>query len=93
MKKKELIVALSEELETTQKDAREVLEGVFNVIEGALSEEKSVPLSIGKLEVRDRAARKGRNPSTGAEIDIPATKALALKVGTHGRNLAKSIVK
>lgn len=88
MKKQELINATAEKLETTKKEARATLESVFEVFEDALVEGKKVPLGdIGKLEVRERAARKGRNPQTGAELDIPASKTIAFKAGKHGREL------
>lgn len=88
MKKAEFIKAVAEKLEVTQVEARATLEGVFETIEDTLVEGKKVPLGdIGKLEVRDRAARKGHNPQTQESIDIPASKAIALKVGKHGKSL------
>ena len=51
-------------------------------IRDSLAKGDSVSLvGFGKFEVRDRAARKGRNPQTGAEIEIPATKVAAFKAG------------
>ncbi|OIS65855.1 DNA-binding protein, partial [Bacillus subtilis] len=56
------------------------VEKVFDTISEALKsgEKVSIP-GFGTFEVRERAARKGRNPQTGEEIDIPATKAPAFK--------------
>lgn len=88
MKKAEFIKAVAEKLDTTQVEARATLDGVFEVFEDALVEGKKVPVGdLGKLEVRQRAARKGRNPQTGEEIDIPASKTVAFKVGKYGKDL------
>lgn len=88
MKKGELIKAVAEKLNITQVDARATLEGVFEVFEDALVEGKRIPLGeIGRLEVRERAARKGRNPKTGEEIEISASKTIAFKIGKHGKEL------
>ncbi len=88
MKKQEFINATAEKLGTTKKEARATLDKVFEVFEDALVEGKKVPVGdIGKLQVRERAARKGRNPQTGAELDIPASKNIAFKAGKHGREL------
>lgn len=76
MKVDELRKAVAQELGTTQKEATRILDGVFGVIEEAVVEGKKVPLGgIGKLGTTERAARKGRNPQSGEEIDIPAKTA------------------
>lgn len=88
MKKQELITATAEKLGTTKKEAREVLEGVFEVFGDALVEGKKVPLDgLGKLEIRHRAARKGRNPQTSEEIEIPASNSIGFKVSKAGKDL------
>lgn len=88
MKKAEFIKAVAEKLEVTQVEARATLDGVFEVFEDTLVEGKKVPVGdLGKLEVRQRAARKGHNPQTLEPIDIPASKSLGFKVGKHGRDL------
>jgi len=51
-------------------------------VEGALAKGEKVQLvGFGTFEVRQRAARKGRNPQTKAEIKIPASKAPVFKAG------------
>lgn len=87
MKKAEFIKAVAEKLEVTQKEATDVVAGVFETIEDALVEGKTVTTTFGKLSVTERAARKGHNPSTGQKIDIPASKAIKLKVNKHGKEL------
>ncbi|MCT7694061.1 MAG: HU family DNA-binding protein, partial [Lactobacillus iners] len=55
---------------------------VFNFVKETLSKDEKVQLiGFGTFEVRERAARKGRNPQTGAEIEIPASKVPAFKPG------------
>ena len=66
----------------TKKDATASVDAVFASIEEALKNGEKVQLiGFGNFEVRDRAARKGRNPQTGAEIEIPASKVPAFKPG------------
>jgi DNA-binding protein HU-beta len=82
MNKKELVNVVAEKAELSKKQTGEVVDVVFGEIENALVEGKSLSLAgFGKFEVRERAARKGRNPSTGEEIDIPASKVPAFKAG------------
>lgn len=88
MKKAEFIKAVAEKLETTQVDARATLDSVFEAIEDALVEGKKVPLGdLGRLEVRERPARKARNPQTQEVIDVPARNAIAYKASKHAREL------
>jgi DNA-binding protein HU-beta len=66
----------------TKKDVEKVVAAFFDTVEGALKEGDKVQLiGFGTFEVRDRQARKGRNPQTGEEIDIPATRVPAFKAG------------
>jgi DNA-binding protein HU-beta len=66
----------------TKKDAEQVVNAFFAAIEDALKVGDKVQLiGFGTFEVRDRQARKGRNPQTGDEIDIPATRVPAFKAG------------
>ena len=48
-------------------------------------------IGFGNFEVRERAARKGRNPQTGKEIDIPASKVPAFKAGKALKRCCKII--
>lgn len=66
----------------SQKDAGKAVDAVFGAITEALAKGDKVQLvGFGNFEVRERSARKGRNPQTGAEIEIPASKAPAFKPG------------
>lgn len=73
MKKAELIAKVSEVTEFSKKDAGIIVDAVFEVISTALQNGDTVKLNgFGSFEVRERAARKGRNPQTGDTIDIPS---------------------
>lgn len=82
MNKAELVNAVAEKADLTKRDAERVINAVFDSIEGALAQGEKVQLvGFGTFEVRQRAARTGRNPKTGEEIDIPATKVPIFKAG------------
>lgn len=82
MNKTELVQAVSERTELTKKDAGEVVETVFEVITDALASGEKVQLvGFGNFEIRERRARKGRNPQTGEVIDIAASKIPAFRAG------------
>lgn len=82
MNKTDIINKVAEKTKTTKKVATEAVDGVFECIEEALRNgEKATIVGFGTFEVRDRAARKGVNPSTKAEIQIPATRVPAFKPG------------
>jgi DNA-binding protein HU-beta len=82
MNKTELITKVSEVAELTKKDATKAVDAVFDAITEALKNGDKVQLiGFGNFEVRERAARKGRNPQTGEEIEIAASKVPAFKPG------------
>lgn len=82
MNKTELIAAMAEKAELSKKDAGLALEAFVAVVEDALKADDKVQLvGFGTFEVRERAAREGRNPQTGASIQIAAAKVPAFKAG------------
>ncbi|HKM38950.1 MAG TPA: HU family DNA-binding protein [bacterium] len=82
MNKTELVGAVAEKAGLTKKDADRVVNSLFEVITETLaSGEKVQIIGFGTFEVRHRAARKGRNPQTGEEIDIAASRLPAFKAG------------
>lgn len=82
MNKTELINAVAEKTELTKKEAGKAVDAVFETVMDSLSEgEKVQIIGFGNFEVRDRSARKGRNPQTGEEIQIAASKVPAFKAG------------
>mgnify|MGYP001462351496 CR=1 FL=1 len=82
MNKTELIAKVAEATDMTKKEATQSVEAILSVITEALrSGDKVQLIGFGNFEVRDRAARKGRNPQTGEEIEIPASKVPAFRPG------------
>lgn len=88
MNKQELISAIAEKANLSKKDAEAALNAFVGSIEGALAKGDKVQLvGFGSFEVRERAARTGRNPQTGAEMKIDAAKVPAFKAGQAFKNL------
>ena len=82
MNKTELVAAVAAKAELSKKDAEAAVSAVIDSITDALVDGDKVALiGIGTFEVKTRAARKGLNPRTKEEIDIPASKAPAFKAG------------
>jgi DNA-binding protein HU-beta len=80
--KAELIDNVATKTGLTKKDATAAVDAVFSSIQSTLAKGEKVQLiGFGNFEVRQRAARKGRNPQTGAEIEIPASTVPAFKPG------------
>jgi DNA-binding protein HU-beta len=80
--KTQLIEAVAEKAELTKKDATKAVDAVFEVIQNSLANGDKVQLiGFGNFEVRERAARTGRNPQTGEVIEIPPSKVPAFKPG------------
>ena len=77
MNNTELAEAVAAEHGLTKADDRKYVDGVFAAIAGAAAKGDEVSLSgFGKFKVKDQPAREGRNPSTGATIQIAASKKL-----------------
>ena len=90
MNKTDLVNAVAESSELSKKDASKAVDAVFEAITSSLkSGEKVQIIGFGNFEVRDRAARKGRNPQTGAEIEIAASKVPAFKPGKALKDAVK----
>ena len=82
MNKAELVAAIAAKTGETKKGAEEAVNAFVDVVTKALVKGDKVQLvGFGSFEVRKRAARKGRNPQTGSEIKIPASKAPVFKAG------------
>ncbi len=82
MNKTELIAAMAETSGLSKKDCESALTAFITATENALKAGDKVQLvGFGTFEVKERAARTGRNPATGTEIEIPASKAPAFKPG------------
>ena len=90
MNKTELVKAVAEQAELTQKDAAKAVDALIETISETLAKEEKIQLiGFGTFEVRERSARKGRNPQTGEEIEIAASKAPAFKPGKELKEAVK----
>ena len=82
MNKTELIEAIAKEANLSKKDAEAALNAYTYVVTKALQKGDKVALvGFGTYEVRERAAREGKNPQTGEAIQIEAAKVPAFKPG------------
>ena len=82
MNKSDLINAIADSADLSKADAGRALEATIDAITGSLKANDSVSLvGFGTFLVRERAARSGRNPQTGATIQISAAKVPAFKEG------------
>ena len=86
--KAELVDRVAKKTQLTKKDVSATVEALFETIQEALKAgEKVQVIGFGNFEVRERAARKGRNPQTGKEIKIKASKVPAFKAGKALKDL------
>lgn len=82
MTKTDLISAVAAKAEISKKDADKAVSAVISAISDSLVAGEKVQLvGFGTFEVRDRAAREGKNLATGEKITIAATKVPAFKAG------------
>lgn len=82
MNKEELVQEVAKRAKTTQKEASEIITATMDVITKTVAKGKKVTLvGFGTFEARKRAARTGRNPQTGKEIQIPAKKVPVFSAG------------
>ena len=82
MNKTELVSSVAEIAGVSKKDTEQVLNAFFSTVQETLKEDDKVQIpGFGSFEVRERAARTGRNPHTGETIEIAAAKVPAFKPG------------
>ncbi len=82
MNKSELVAAMASQADISKKDAEAALKAFTDVVAKQLKKGQKVQLvGFGTFEVTKRAARTGRNPQTGKEMKIPASKAPKFKAG------------
>jgi DNA-binding protein HU-beta len=82
LNKAELIGSVAEKAGMSKKDAEKAVNAVFASVGDALAKGEKVQLvGFGTFEVRERAARTGRNPQTGEEIQIAASRVPAFRAG------------
>lgn len=82
MGKRELIESIARTTKFSKKDTERIINTMMEMIKGSLKKGTMVRLiPFGNFEVRERAARTGRNPRTGAKIHIKARKVPAFRPG------------
>lgn len=82
MNKAELVAAIADKTELSKRDAEAALKAFTDVVTEELKKGEKIQLvGFGTFEVSERAARTGRNPQTGEEMTIPASKAPKFKAG------------
>ncbi|MCQ2559945.1 MAG: HU family DNA-binding protein, partial [Clostridia bacterium] len=87
--KTDLVAGISEKVGISRKEADKMLSAVLEVITEALAKGEKIQLvGFGTFEVKERAARKGHNPQTKEEIEIPACKVPSFKAG---KNLKEAV--
>lgn len=80
-KKADFVAAVSEKTGLNKKDSEEAMQAVLEVIQEQVGNNKKVALAgFGTFTMKDRSARKGRNPQTGEEMQIKASKAPGFSV-------------
>ena len=82
MTKKEIVKTISEAIGMTQLKTKEIVQNTFDAIVETLVEEGRIELrNFGVFEVKERAARKARNPRTGERVDVPEKMVVTFKPG------------
>jgi nucleoid DNA-binding protein len=80
--KKEIVKDIADELELTQLKTKEIVQKTFDAIVETLVETGRIELrNFGVFEVKQRAARKARNPRTGERVDVPPKNVVTFKPG------------
>jgi len=90
MTKQDLVAQVAKQTNLSMRAAKGAVDSIFATVADALKrDEKVVVTGFGTFLVRKRAARKGRNPQTGAEIQIPATKTPGFTAGKSLKRMVK----
>jgi len=88
MTKAELVEEVSKASELTKKHSEIIVNTVFHSIIEALKKEEKIELrGFGSFRIRQRGSRKGRNPKTGEQVDVPAKKIPYFKPGKELKEL------
>ena len=88
MNKAELVAAIADKAEWSRNDAEKAMTAFTDVVAEELNKgEKLQLVGFGTFEVSERAARTGRNPQSGEEMEIPASKAPKFKAGKALKDL------
>jgi nucleoid DNA-binding protein len=90
--KKEIVKTISEEIGLTQLKTKEIVQKTFDAIVETLVEEGRIELrNFGVFEVKQRAARKARNPRTGDRVEVPEKYVVTFKPGKEMEEKVRQI--
>jgi nucleoid DNA-binding protein len=89
--KKEIVRFISDNLNLSQQDVKRVVQKTFDAVIDALAKEGRIELrNFGVFEVKQRKARKARNPRTGDEVQVPSKRVVTFKPGKEMEQLVDS---
>ena len=90
--KSDIVENLNNEIGLNKREAKELVDMLFNDIKNLLSEGHEVKLSgFGNFQLRDKSARPGRNPRTGEDVEISARRVVTFKPGQKLKDSVKTL--
>ena len=90
--KSDIVENLNNEIGLNKREAKELVDMLFNDIKNLLSEGHEVKLSgFGNFQLRDKSARPGRNPRTGEDVEISARRVVTFKSGQKLKESVKPL--
>ena len=89
--KSDIVENLNNEIGLNKREAKELVDMLFNDIKNLLSEGHEVKLSgFGNFQLRDKSSRPGRNPRTGEDVEISARRVVTFKSGQKLKESVKT---
>ena len=90
--KSDIVENLNNEIGLNKREAKELVDMLFNDIKNLLSEGHQVKLSgFGNFQLRDKSSRPGRNPRTGEDVEILARRVVTFKPGQKLKDSVKTL--
>ena len=90
--KYDIVENLNNEIGLNKREAKELVDMLFNDIKNILSEGHEVKLSgFGNFQLRDKSSRPGRNPRTGEDVEISARRVVTFKPGQKLKDSVKTL--
>lgn len=90
--KADIVENLNNEIGLNKREAKELVDMLFNDIKDLLSEGHEVKLSgFGNFQLRDKSSRPGRNPRTGEDVEISARRVVTFKSGQKLKESVKTL--
>ena len=90
--KSDIVENLNNEIGLNKREAKELVDMLFNDIKNILSEGHEVKLSgFGNFQLRDKSSRPGRNPRTGEDVEISARRVVTFKSGQKLKEAVKTL--